>query len=267
MNTAKPNPAPRPVVLVPACNRMLGPLPSHVVGQKYVDAVRLAGCMPLLVPYAQAHEIGELLALADGVLLTGSPSNVHPSHFGEPVHNEALPLDPQRDHWTLPLIPQALALGVPLMAICRGFQEMNVALGGSLHQAVQEVPGQGDHRSSDNDPIDVQFGPAHEIDVQTGGLLAALGLPGRITVNSLHGQGIKRMAPGLRVEAQASHDGLIEAFSQPDAPAFNLGVQWHPEWQAARNPISMVLFKAFGQACQTRRQRRSAHHAEIPPDR
>jgi putative glutamine amidotransferase len=129
---------PKPLVLVPACNRQLGDHPFHIAGQKYVDAVRLAGCTPLIVPTAEADEIPGLLALADGVLLTGSPSNVHPSHFGEDVHDPSLPLDPARDAWTLPLIRQALALGLPLFAICRGTQETNVALGGSLHQAVQE---------------------------------------------------------------------------------------------------------------------------------
>ena len=110
----------RPIVLVPADNRMLGEHPFHVVGRKYVDAVRLAGCLPLVVPWAGADEVDELLAHADGVFLTGSPSNVHPSHFGEEVHDPALPLDPARDEWTLPLTRKALAHGVPMLAICRG---------------------------------------------------------------------------------------------------------------------------------------------------
>ena len=135
------SPTAKPVVLVPACNRMLGDHPFHIAGKKYVDAVRLAGCQPLVVPSATPDELDALLDLADGVLLTGSPSNVHPSHFDEGVHDPALPLDPERDAWTLPLIPKALARGVPLFAICRGTQETNVALGGSLHQAVQEVAG------------------------------------------------------------------------------------------------------------------------------
>ena len=137
----------KPVVLVPACNRMMGQHPFHVAGKKYVDAVRLAGCQPLIVPTAERDEFEALLAIAHGVLLTGSPSNVHPSHFDEGVHDPSLPLDPDRDAWTLPLVPRVLDRGMPLFAICRGFQEANVALGGSLHQAVQEVPGQHDHRA------------------------------------------------------------------------------------------------------------------------
>jgi putative glutamine amidotransferase len=244
--------ASRPVVLVPACNRQLGHHPFHVVGRKYVDAVRLAGCLPLVVPSADATEIDELLAMADGILLTGSPSNVHPSHFGEAVHDQTLPLDPLRDGWTLPLVPRAIERGIPLMLICRGFQEANVALGGSLHQAVQEQPGKMDHRSRDADPVEVQYGPAHTVDVERGGLLEALLGSGSFQVNSLHGQGVNRLADGLRVEARAP-DGIVEAFSHATAPGFLLGVQWHPEWLAHENPVSMKLLGAFGDACRSYR--------------
>ncbi len=246
-------PARKPVVLIPACNRLLGHHPFHVAGKKYIDAVRLAGCIPLIVPVVQAVEIDELLDHADGVLLTGSPSNVHPSHFGEEVHDTSLPLDLDRDAWTLPLIPRALARGIPLFAICRGFQEANVALGGSLYQAVQEVPGQRDHRGPLDGPAEMQYALAHEIHVAPGGALASIVGQAEFEVNSVHGQGVKQLAPGLRVEARAP-DGLVEAFSMPEAKAFNLCVQWHPEWQAAQNPISVRLFQAFGQACQTYRQ-------------
>lgn len=258
MTATDPVPAPaptsrakaRPVVLVPSCSRQLGHHPFHVAGRKYVDAVRLAGCMPLIVPAVEPEDIEELLALADGVLLTGSPSNVHPSLYGEEVRDAALPLDPARDTWTLPLIPLVLSRGIPLFAICRGFQEMNVALGGRLHQAVQERPGLMDHRSKDVDPVTVQYGPAHSVDVQPGGVLASLLGAAAFQVNSLHGQGINRLGDGLRVEAVAP-DGLIEAFSDPASPGFNLGVQWHPEWLAQDNPVSMTLLRAFGDACRS----------------
>jgi len=244
----------RPVVLVPACNRLVGKHPFHIAGRKYVEAVRLAGGLPLVVPRAEPEEFDDLLAMADGVLLTGSPSNVHPSHFGEGVHDPALPLDADRDAWTLPLIPRILERGIPLFAICRGFQETNVALGGSLHQAVHEVAGLADHRDDDEQPVEVQYGLAHPVDVQPGGALEAITGARCIEVNSLHGQGVNRLAPGLRVEARAP-DGLVEAFSMPDAAAFNLCVQWHPEWQAAGNPVSMQLLRAFGAACQNYRDR------------
>jgi putative glutamine amidotransferase len=251
MNT--PTSSRRPVVLVPACNRMLGQHPFHVAGQKYVDAVRLAGALPLVVPSASPQELDALLELADGVLLTGSPSNVHPNHYGEEVYDQTLPLDPVRDDWTLPLIPRLLERGMPLLAICRGFQETNVALGGSLHQAVQDVPGHNDHRAPADQPAAVQYGPSHTVEVQAGGWLAQLFESGaQLSVNSVHGQGVNRLAEGLRVEALAP-DGLIEAFSIDPAGArrqFALCVQWHPEWRAADNPVSMTLLRAFGAACQ-----------------
>jgi putative glutamine amidotransferase len=248
---------PKPLVLVPACNRQLGDHPFHIAGQKYVDAVRLAGCTPLIVPTAEADEIPGLLALADGVLLTGSPSNVHPRHFGEDVHDPSLPLDPARDAWTLPLIRQVLALGLPLFAICRGTQETNVALGGSLHQAVQEVGPFQDHRSVSGQPAHVQYADVHPVQVLPGGRLAQIVGRSSFQVNSLHGQAVNQLAPGLRVEAVAP-DGIVEAFSVETAPGFNLCLQWHPEWQAAANPVSMQLLTAFGDAT---RAWQALHHS------
>jgi putative glutamine amidotransferase len=243
-----------PIVIVPACNRQLGEHPFHIAGHKYVDAVRLAGALPLVVPGVEPGQFEQLLDMADGVLLTGSPSNVHPSHFGEAVHDTSLPLDPDRDGWTLPLIPLILARGLPLLAICRGTQETNVALGGSLHQAVQEQPGLADHRAPAGAPAEDQYGPAHPVEVVPGGLLARIVDRPGFEVNSVHGQGIKTLAAGLRAEAFAP-DGLVEAFSMPSAPGFNLCVQWHPEWRAASNPISVQLLNAFGVAVRTYRDR------------
>ncbi len=248
-------PVRKPIVLVPACNRLLGESPFHVAGHKYLTAVRLAGATPLIVPSAEPDEIEALLDLADGVLLSGSPSNVHPSHFNEPVHDVELPLDPLRDSWTLPLIRAVLARGLPLFGICRGSQETNVALGGTLYQAVQEAGPYQDHRAPKGEPNAVQYAVAHPVDVVPGGVLAQIvGLP-RFEVNSLHGQAVRDLAPGLRVEARAP-DGLVEAFSAPAAPGFNLCVQWHPEWQAADNPVSMQMLKAFGKAVQAWHDRR-----------
>jgi putative glutamine amidotransferase len=244
----------QPVVLVPACNRWIGDHPFHVAGRKYVDTVRLAGALPLVVPRLQPQEVDEVLELAHGVLLTGSRSNVHPAVFGEAVHDPSLPLDPERDAWTLPLVKQALARGLPLLGICRGMQEVNVALGGTLHQAVQEVPGLADHRACDTAPVDVQYGPAHKVRVVPGGVLQATVGVADFEVNSLHGQGVGALAGGLRVEAVAP-DGLVEAFSMPGAPGFNLCVQWHPEWRAADNPVSVKLLQAFGTAVRQYRDR------------
>lgn len=247
-----------PLVLVPSCQRVLGRHPFHVVGRKYVDAIRMAGGVPLMVPGGRPQELLAALDVIDGVLLTGSPSNVHPDHFGEPVHDEALPLDPVRDAWTLPLIREVLERGIPLLAICRGLQEVNVALGGSLHQAVQEQPGHMDHRADESLPVEQEYGLSHAIHIQPGGLLDRVleGLPPgvrdgmSVRVNSLHGQGVKRLAPGLQPEALAP-DGVVEAFSRPGA-GFNLCLQWHPEWLAHENPVSQRIFEAFGQACRQR---------------
>lgn len=262
MSASTPLPPPHrpdpPLVLLPACNRMLGSHPSHTVGRKYVEAARLAGTLPLVVPWLEPDEIDAALDVADGVLLTGSPSNVDPAYFGDAVHDPSLPLDPQRDAWTLPLARRAVDRGVPLLGICRGLQEVNVALGGSLHQAVQELPATADHRSDDDDPVEVQYGPAHAVRVEPGGVLeAVLGAAAAakgFEVNSLHGQGVRELAPGLRVEA-AAPDGVIEAFSRPGSPGFVLCLQWHPEWQAADDPVSTRLLLAFGEAV---RQRRAA---------
>ena len=244
----------RPLVLVPACHRMLGEMCYHVAALKYVDAVRLAGCQPLVVPSVEPPDDDALLDVADGLLLTGSPSNVHPRHYDENVLDESLPLDPSRDAWILPIIPKVLARGMPLFAICRGFQEANVALGGTLHQAVHQVSGFADHRDRDEDPLEVQYGIAHDVFVEPGGVLERLLGSDRIAVNSLHGQGVNRLAPRLRIEARAP-DGLVEAFSVPDAHGFALALQWHPEWHAAENPVSMRLLAAFGDAARSYQQR------------
>jgi putative glutamine amidotransferase len=262
--------ASRAVVLVPACNRTIGEHPFHVAGKKYIDAVRLAGCQPLIVPGAEPEEIDALLDLADGILLTGSQSNVHPRRFGEPVHDASLPLDPQRDDWVLALIPRALKRGVPLFGICRGFQETNVALGGSLHQAVHEIEGRRDHRAPTNVPAEQAYGFAHTVGVEPDGVLASVIGAASFEVNSVHGQGVNRLADGLRIEAR-SPDGLVEAFSVERVdgvtPGFNLCVQWHPEWQAADNPVSMRLLRAFGAACTAYRRRHRLPSSVPEPDR
>lgn len=268
-----------PVVLVPACQRVLGRHPFHVAGKKYIDAVRLAGCLPLVVPAAQPDELPALLELASGLLLTGSPSNVHPSHFGEDVLDESLPLDPDRDAWTLPLIRLGLERGMPLLGICRGFQEVNVAMGGSLHQAVHDLPGRMDHRGDESRPVEEEYGLAHPVELVPGGALArtleGLAAPvlqdGRFQVNSLHGQGVNRLAPGARIEARAP-DGIVEAFSFPHpggavtpGVGFNLSLQWHPEWLAATNPVSLKILDAFGVACRAYQAARAATAPEPVP--
>lgn len=240
-----------PVVLVPACVNQIGPHLSHTAQFKYVAAVADgARCTPLIVPaLGAATDFEALLALADGVMLTGSPSNVDAGLYGEEVQDPSLPRDAARDATTLPLIRAAIKRGIPLLAICRGFQEVNVALGGTLHQAVHDVPGMADHRENKDHTLDQQYAPSHRVLLDPGGRMTQiLGGAAQIMVNSLHGQGIKQLAPGLAAEARAD-DGLVEAYRVADAKGFTLAVQWHPEWRFSENPDSVKLFRAFGDAC------------------
>jgi putative glutamine amidotransferase len=236
----------RPIVAIPACTKLIDGYVFDAVGRKYAAAIaEVAECQPLLVPVGPGmSDIATILDVADAILLTGSPSNVAPEHYGDepPVKPDAL--DPFRDALTLPLIRAAVENKTPLFAICRGFQELNVALGGSLYQAVHDVNGHKDHRPNYELPLDEMYGAVHHVSLR-GKLRDWVGSD-RLLVNSLHSQGIARLAEGLRPEA-FSEDGLIEAVRGPD-DAFCLGVQWHPEWAAKQNPVSTALFRRFGAA-------------------
>lgn len=243
----------KPVVLMAADMRQIDGQTFHAVGHKYVAAVaEAAQAVPLAIPALGSNsELEALIALADGILLPGAISNVHPSHFGEDVLNPSLPLDAARDSTTLRLIDAAVTSGVPLLGICRGFQEINVAFGGSLHQAVHDTEGFADHREVDSPVAQEQYGPRHLVSTVPGGLLAEITGRSEFMVNSLHGQGIARLGSGLFAEAYAP-DGLIEAIRISDAKAFALAVQWHPEWDVLNNPPYLSIFRAFGAACSER---------------
>ncbi len=206
----------------------------------------------MIVP-ALADDIGvdDVLDQVDGLTLTGSYSNVEPRHYGDDDADHIGEADPHRDAMTIPLALRALEIGVPLLAVCRGHQELNVALGGTLHRDVAAVPGYNNHLEDKSDPLDVQYGPSHRVSLMEGGLLRRLAGSDTVMVNSLHGQGIAKLAAGASVEAVAD-DGLIEAFTIDSAPGFSLSVQWHPEWRVTENEFSMAIFKAFGDACRAR---------------
>lgn len=241
----------RPIVGIPACVKSIGAHDFHVAGRKYVDAVALAAaCTPVLLPaLGDRQDVARLLEMLDGLMLTGSPSNVDPARYGQVPHAPEMLMDRERDATTFPLIAAALEAGLPLFGICRGFQELNVALGGTLHQEVHRVPGRRDHREPPDQSLDVQYGPAHPVRLTPGGRLRALlGGVDEIMVNSVHGQGIAELAPGLIVEAVAP-DGQIEAVRVDGARNFAMAVQWHPEWKAMDNPDSRRIFAAFGEAC------------------
>ena len=243
----------RPIIGIPADRRIYGLHPFHMVGEKYVRAILTAAdAIPLLIP-SLGEELGldELLGRFDGILFTGSPSNVEPRHYDGTPSAPGTLHDPERDATTLPLIRKAVDAGVPVLGVCRGFQEMNVVFGGTLHQKVHEVPGYNDHRDDESQPLDVQYAPAHDVTLEPGGVLRGLADGERIRVNSLHSQGVDRLGPGLIVEARAP-DGLIEAFRVQRATTFAVAVQWHPEWNVMSNSFSRALFAAFGSACRAR---------------
>jgi len=247
-----------PIVGISACRKPLGHGTGHSVVDKYVDAViEAAAAVPLLIPaFGEGADIHSLLARLDGVLLTGSPSNVEPDCYGGERPRPDNQADTARDSTVLPLIRAAIEAGVPLLGVCRGIQEVNVALGGSLHQHLHEVPGRLDHRSIKTLPPQQRYEPRHEVRLSPGGVLARiLGGRDRLMVNSLHAQGIDRLADGLEVEAEAS-DGTIEAVSVKGARSLALAVQWHPEWRAAAIPQHRALFEAFAEACRERARQR-----------
>jgi len=221
----------------------------HAAISHYVDAVAyVARATPVLVPaLASDLDFETLLDRADGVVATGSRSNVHPDLYGGSPDADTEPHDRDRDAMALPLIRAALGRGVPLLCICRGMQELNVALGGSLDVEIQAMTGRMDHRAPDSPDNDDRFAIRHPVALRPGGELRRIVGSDTIEVNSLHRQAIGRLAPGLEIEGEAG-DGTVEAVRVRDARAFALGVQWHPEYWAETDHPSQRIFQAFGDA-------------------
>ncbi|MGH8316250.1 MAG: gamma-glutamyl-gamma-aminobutyrate hydrolase family protein, partial [Steroidobacterales bacterium] len=195
----------KPIVGVPCDRKVVGDYHWHMVREEYLRGViEGAGCAPVLIPaFGDLYDVEDLLDRFDGLLLTGSLSNVEPQRYQGPASDAGTLHDPARDSITLPLIPAAIERGVPVFGICRGFQEMNVALGGTLHQKIHEIPGYGDHRADESRGPQGRFDPAHEIELERDSFLHQLIGQDRVRVNSLHGQGIDRLAPGVSIEARA----------------------------------------------------------------
>jgi len=233
----------------------------HRVGDKYINAVfNVSQCAAIVVPaMAERHDFDVLIERLDGVFLTGSASNVEPHHYDGPDTGKNGLRDSGRDNTTLPLIRAAIDAGLPLFAVCRGIQELNVALGGTLHQMVHELPGKNDHRMNRRLPPSERFAARHRIDITPDSLLHRLnGDVDSAIVNSAHAQSIDRPADRVFVEA-LSEDGVIEAVSVTDAKAFALGVQWHPEHPlVVEAPLSVAMFSAFGDACRARALQRNS---------
>lgn len=228
-------------------------MPNHAASDTYVRATdQVVGAVPVLIPAnGDKTDVETLLDRLDGIILTGSRSNVQPSLYGGPPHPEGIPEDPARDGAILPLIRAAIARGVPLLAICRGFQELNVALGGTLHQRLQDLPDRIDHSTPMQPSAKVRQGKAHTIRIVPGSWLHRVAGATQIAVNSLHNQGIDRMAPGLIAEGVAP-DGQIEAVRVLNASGFAVGVQWHPEYDWEADAVSRRIFEAFGEAVHSR---------------
>lgn len=222
----------------------------QVMTRKYIaPLVEISGCVPLLAPTCfGTADIDQYLSMVDGVCLTGAGSNIDPALYGQENLTPGKAQDRDRDLFDLPLIHAALAKGLPILCICRGMQELNVALGGDIHQKLYEISGLNDHREDDEAPPVEQYADIHMVRVVPDTWFAELMQQKEFPVNSLHGQGIKTLGKGLQPLAYAD-DGVIEAMHLPEYPQFTLAVQWHPEWQAAQNPHSVRLFQAFGNAC------------------
>ena len=247
----------KPLGWLPACHRHLDlsdPGGYTVLADRYAAAVCELGMQPVLFPMAGAPQVPELIDFVDGVLLTGSPSNVDASHFGASALETDL-LDPRRDALTMALVPQAIRTGTPLFGVCRGLQEMNVALGGSLYQRVHTEQGLMDHRVPETEDLEQQFAERHDVLLAPGSAFAQWAGGTRAHVNSLHGQGIRKLGQGLVAEAHAP-DGLVEGVPVTHAPSFAFGVQWHPEWHHAQHPFYARTLEAFAQACREHMRRR-----------
>lgn len=262
-----------PLIGISACSQHTdGEHPIFTFGEKYSLAVsKGAGGLPVAIPALGAGlPLQQLVDRLDGILLTGSPSNIEPHHYRDEGSAPGTAHDPKRDATTLPLIRAAVAAGVPILGICRGFQEMNVALGGTLYQKLHTVGRFREHREDKTTPLAERYATGHDIRILPGGRLAQIWPQSEtVYVNSLHEQGVRELAPGLQVEAMAE-DGLVEAFSLTGASAFALAVQWHPEWQwhpcheVGDFPFYRALLNAFGDACAQRaRARESRREATL----
>ena len=252
----------QPIVAVSTDVRQFENYTWHAAPRQYVEAALSgAGVLPMLLPsLGDRIDFDWLLASVDGVMVTGSKSNVYPALYGREATEADGPYDHDRDATTLPLIRKAIERGVPLLAICRGIQELNVALGGTLATEIQERDGAMDHRAPQSDVQDERFAIRHPIAIKPGSCLAGVFGAGEVKVNSVHRQGLDRLGERLDVEAVAE-DGTVEAVSVRGAPAFAVGVQWHPEYWVASDDASARIFRAFGDAVREHAAARTEHRA------
>ncbi len=249
----------RPVIGIIGNQALIGgDYPAHTAGTMNSAAIAdVAGAMPLLIPTDPHYvSVEELLEVCDGFLLTGGRPNVHPEEYGEAPTEAHGDFDRCRDKITLPLVRACVERGQPFLGICRGFQEVNVAMGGTLWPEIRELPGRMNHRMPPDGTLDEKFAIRHAVHFAPGGVFERLIGAREVMTNTLHGQGIK--APGARIVIDGTaDDGTPEAIYIEDAPGFAVAVQWHPEYNAARDPVSRPLFEAFGAAAQAWSTRRA----------
>ncbi len=223
--------------------------PAHAAGHMNVEAVaRVCDALPLIIPADPAHvDIADLMQTCHGFVFTGGRPNVHPRFYGEDLTDAHGDMDEARDALALPLIRAAVDRGQPFLAICRGFQEMNVAMGGSLHPEIRDLPGRDNHRMPPDGTLEEKFALRHDVTLTPGGPFARMFGAEVVRTNTLHGQGIKDTGERIVVDGHAP-DGTPEAIYIRDAIGFALGVQWHPEYKADEDPVSKPLFEALGRA-------------------
>ncbi|WP_333714944.1 gamma-glutamyl-gamma-aminobutyrate hydrolase family protein [Yoonia sp.] len=242
----------RPVVAVISNTHLINDrYEVHAAGAMNVEALsRVSGVMPVIVPMEPDHiDIADLMAHFDGFFFPGGRPNVHPENYGEEPTEAHGTFQPNRDRISLPLIRACVARGQPIFGVCLGFQEINVAMGGTLYPEIRDLPGRDNHRMPPDGTIEEQFALRHEVTVTEGGPFHRLFGSSKVMTNTLHGQGIKDPGPRIVIDGHAP-DGTPEAIFIKDAPGFSMAVQWHPEWKAADDPVSRPLFAAFGAACQ-----------------
>lgn len=223
--------------------------PTHASGTMNSDAVsEICDAIPLIIPTDPTYgTIAELMQICDGFIFTGGRPNVHPEEYGEQPTEAHGTFDRDRDRLALPLIRECVAAGLPILSICRGFQELNVAMGGTLYPEIRDLPGRDNHRMPPDGTLEEKFALRHVVTLTSGGPFHSVFGATEVLTNTLHGQGIKQPGDRIVIDGTAP-DGTPEAIYVDGAPGFTLGVQWHPEYEAAKDPVSAPLFKAFGEA-------------------
>ncbi len=254
----------RPIVGIISNSYLLNDqYPVHAGGVMNTDAIaQVSGCMPMLIPADPAHvSVAELMARCDGFLLTGGRPNVHPEEYGEDATEAHGEFDRARDAIALPLVRACVDAGQPFLGICRGFQEVNVAMGGSLYPEIRDLPGRMNHRMPPDGTLEEKFEIRHKVSLSKGSVFHRIFGAEEVMTNTLHGQGIKQAGPRIVIDGVAD-DGTPEAIYVKDAPGFTASVQWHPEWNADGDPVSRPLFNAFGEAVKAFAAARNAQNLQ-----